>query len=151
MRDNPQKRRPLAHKIGGPRAVPIHRLVARADAAIAPLYAQYDAFADQHIREVECMLESLEQAPTPEKWQSLCAAIQDLRSSSATFGAHSLSGFAQAWEKVLSPEFRERERIFAVMRVHLRSLKLAARRAMQADEEEIVKAELGRMARRLHC
>ena len=144
-----KKRRTLREKISGPGAFPIQQLILRAEAAAAPLYERYQSFAEKQIVQVSGLLEVLEKAPSIERWQSLSAAIQDLRSSSATFGAHCLSEFAEAWERALDPKFRESEKIFAAMHIHLRSLKLAFQRELPIEKQEMVKAELDKVVRRL--
>ena len=137
MRNDSSKRVALRDKLRGQNALPVRELISRADAAVKPLYAQYGSFAAGQISHIEQLLARLEKGAKAPGWETLVSAIHDLRSSSAIFGAKTLSECAAAWERTLAPQFLGRKRIFSAMRLHLELIKLALQKDLSPRAEAV--------------
>lgn len=141
--------KPLRDKIRGPNALPVGELISRAEIRIAPLHAQYRSFAQSRVASLEQLLDILTNEPIQPNWDNLVCAVHDLRSSSATFGAITISKVAGAWENMLGSSHRNSQGFFLAMRIHLESLKLDLRKELSAGEADAVEAGLVRLVKRL--
>ena len=146
LRSKRRKQPVLRDKLRGPNARPVKDLVSRAEIAIAPLYAQYHIVAEGQIARVEQLLKMMEADCGASEWEALRSALHDLRSSSATFRAQTLSDFAGSWESMLENNYHEFGKMRSAMHIHLESLRLALRSDLSLAEVDAIKTGLSRLS-----
>jgi HPt (histidine-containing phosphotransfer) domain-containing protein len=122
-------------RICGPNAKPIDHLVEKGTSTALRVNAEYRGFARDRVNEISKMMSGLTRESALGSWQVLLAAIQDLRSSSATCGNEAISWFARSWERALDWQYRDEKRLVAAMHLHMDALRLAI--AENADPKQL--------------